>query len=212
MSASAFSGSSALLRTKTSLSIFSLCDHHGPQDSRSCFRDSSVAFSGTSSKVQASITKPALQPDAKVLADIPAETNRKAKEKASARHLVKSVRHQLNRYAVRAFVQLSPTFAGTASIPWSKEEGLLLHRLMRSTKPVHVALRAVDQASLPIADIPAEKASEQSRATPRADIPAKARARARTLLVTQVLALAQWTLRSTAPSTVLAQLSSTVCG
>ena len=82
---------------------------------------------------------------------------------------------------------------------------------MRSTKPVHVAPRAVDQASLPIADVPAEKASDQSRATPRADIPAKARARARTLLVTQVLALAQWTLHSTAPSTVLAQLSSTAC-
>ena len=71
-----------------------------------------------------------LKPDANVLADIPAETNRKAKEKASARHLVKSVRHQLNRYAVRAFAQLSPTFAGTAAIPWSKEEGLLLHRLI----------------------------------------------------------------------------------
>ena len=89
---------------------------------------------------------------------------------------------------------------------------LLLHRLMRSTRSVHVAPRAVDQASLPIADIPAEKASEQSRATPKADIPAKARARARTPLVTQVLALAQWTLHSTAPSTVLAQLSSSVCG
>ena len=80
----------------------------------------------------------------------------------------------------------------------------MLHRLMRSSKPVHVAPRAEDQASLPNADIPAEKASDQSRATPRADIPAKARARARTLLVTQVLALAQWTLQSNAPSTVLA--------
>ena len=153
-----------------------------------------------------------LKPDVKVLADIPAEINRKAKEKASARHLVKSARHQLNWYPARVFVQLSPAFADTASILWFKEEGLSLHRLMRSTKSVHVAPRAVDQASLPIADIPAEKASDQSRATPRADIPAKARAKARTLLVTQVLALAQWTLHSTAPSTVLAQLSSTVCG
>ena len=58
---------------------------------------------------------------------------------------------------VRAFVQLSP-------------------------KPVHVAPQAGDQASRQ-----AEKASDQSRATPRADIPAKARARVRTLLVTQVL-------------------------
>ena len=57
-----------------------------------------------------------LKPDVKVLADIPAEINRKAKEKASARHLVKSACHQLNWYPAKAFVQLSPTFAGTASI------------------------------------------------------------------------------------------------
>ena len=46
---------------------------------------------------------------------------------------------------------------------------------------VHVAPRAVDQVSLPIADIPAEKANEQSRAMPKVDRPAKARVRARTL-------------------------------
>ena len=153
-----------------------------------------------------------LMPDGRELADIPAEINRKAKEKASARHLVKSARRQLNRYAARISVQHSPVFAGTASIQRFTEENLLLHRLMRSTMPVHVAPRAVDQASLPIADITAEKASEQSRAMPKADIRAKARARARTPLVTQDLALAQWTLHSTAPSTELAQLSSTVCG
>ena len=46
---------------------------------------------------------------------------------------------------------------------------------------VHVAPQAVEQVSLPIADIPAEKATEQSRAMPKVDRPAKARVRARTL-------------------------------
>ena len=55
-----------------------------------------------------------LNPDAKELADIPAEINRKAK--ASARHLVKSACHQLSRCAARMFVQLNPVFVGTASI------------------------------------------------------------------------------------------------
>ena len=79
----------------------------------------------------------------------------------------------------------------------SNVRGYRLHTMVQGgkpivtqTKPVRVAHRAVDQASLPNADIPAEKSSDQSRATPRADIPAKARAKARTLLVTQVLALA----------------------
>ena len=128
-----------------------------------------------------------LIPDVRELDDIPAEINRKAK--ASARHLVMSACHQLNRYAARVFAQLNLVLAGTASIQWSKEEDLLLHRLMRSTTQVHVAPRAVDQVSLPSADIPAEQANEQSRATPKADIPAKARARARTRPVTQDHAL-----------------------
>ena len=45
-------GSSALLRTKTSLGIYSLCDQHGPQDSSSRFRDASR-------QVAAPITEPA---------------------------------------------------------------------------------------------------------------------------------------------------------
>ena len=56
-----------------------------------------------------------LNPYVKELADIPAEINRKAKVKASARHLVKSACHQLSRYAARMFVQLNPVFVGTAS-------------------------------------------------------------------------------------------------
>ena len=63
---------------------------------------------------------------------------------------------------------------------------------MKFMKPVHVVHQAVAQASLPIADIPAGRESVQSRAKPKADIPAKARAKARVPLVTPVLALAHW--------------------
>ena len=66
-----------------------------------------------------------LKPDVKVLADIPAEINRKAKEKASARHLVKSARHQLNWYPRES---IRPT--------QSNVRGYRLHTMVQGGKPI----------------------------------------------------------------------------
>ena len=66
-----------------------------------------------------------LMPDVKVLADIPAEINRKAKEKASARHLVKSARHRL---ILAPRENIRPT--------QSNVRGYRLHTMIQGGRPI----------------------------------------------------------------------------
>ena len=102
----------------------------------------------------------------------------------------------------------------------SSLKGYRLHTMVKGGRPIVTQIDEIHEAgargtSSRGPSQPAErrhsggKANDQSRAAPKADLLAKARAKARTLPVTPVLALAQWTLHSNTPNTVLAQLSST---